>query len=238
MINRAGKIADILRGHSSDRSRSALGPALAASSGAPVISLGGGPAYDFAALALVLDFAAMEAGETGGLGALGQPGVHVLDYEPRWKGAAYAVSAAVLSVLSCPRDEIRALEGAARPTGHQMLFGRCDLTKPLASECNREVRGVLADSRLLVCSYVICENARRLRETGYAFFSEVMTEAAPGTALVLTETTHRQFPELIAAARRRRGAWDRGLRCRGERFVQSGHGRQPVHNLEAAETGS
>lgn len=202
MINRAGKIADILRGHSSDRSRSALGPALlAASSGAPVISLGGGPAYDFAALALVLDFAAMEAGETGGLGA-GAARVHVLDYEPRWKGAAYAVSAAVLSVLSCPRDEIRALEGAARPTGHQMLFGRCDLTKPLASECNREVRGVLADSRLLVCSYVICENARRLRETGYAFFSEVMTEAAPGTALVLTETTHRQFPELIAAARR------------------------------------
>ena len=61
---------------------------------------------------------------------------------------------------------------------------------------------MLADSRLLVCSYVICENARRLRETGYAFFSEVISEAAPGTALVLTETTHRQFPELIAAARR------------------------------------
>jgi hypothetical protein len=41
-----------------------------------------------------------------------------------------------------------------------------------------------------------------LRATGYIFFADLMAAAAPGTVLAVTETTHRQFPELIEAAQR------------------------------------
>ena len=130
LINRAGKVADLLRVAASSKRRlsvaspswsavpsavlsavpSALPSVVAPAhgcSGAPcrapvglapsvVVSLGGGPAYDFAALAMLRAYEAMEAG-TGE----GEPlQVHVLDFELGWKADAEAVSEATCTVLS------------------------------------------------------------------------------------------------------------------------------------------
>ena len=246
LINRAGKVADLLRVAASSKRRlsvaspswsavpsavlsavpSALPSVVAPAhgcSGAPcrapvglapsvVVSLGGGPAYDFAALAMLRAYEAMEAG-TGE----GEPlQVHVLDFELGWKADAEAVSEATCTVLS---TTLRGGGGGGGDGGgdgiggrlsgrldngvaHQMLFGKCDLTQPLEAVSNAAVRSALPHARLFICSYVICENAQRLRATGYTFFADLMAAAAPGTVLAFSETTHRQFPELIEAARR------------------------------------
>ena len=183
MVNRAGKMADVLRDVPPEWLRTR---ALESSQfKGPIISLGGGPAYDFAAVAILQAFEDMEQADA----TASEPvRVHVLDFAPGWEGVARAVSAAVVSELGDVR--------------HQMTFGHCDLTKPLESTSNTAVRALLPESRLLVCSYVIAENAKRLQATEYAFFAELLEKAAPGALLAITETTHRQFPELIAAARR------------------------------------
>lgn len=193
LINRAGKVADVLRLCDPQWLRAAL--ELHRRSPRVVMSLGGGPAFDFAAFATLCAFEAMEAGVCEFEAAR----VHVLDYELGWEGAAEAVSDATRSVLGGGGDG-RGSSGVG--AAHEMRFGKCDITQSLESASNAAVRSALPESRLLVCSYVICENAKRLRATGYAFFADLMAAAAPGTVLVLTETTHRQFPELIAAARR------------------------------------
>ena len=246
LINRAGKVADLLRVAASSKRRlsvaspswsavpsavpsavlsavpSALPSVVAPAhgcSGAPcrapvglapsvVVSLGGGPAYDFAALAMLRAYEAMEAG-TGE----GEPlQVHVLDFELGWKADAEAVSEATCTVLSTTLrgggggggDGIGGRLSGRLDNGvaHQMLFGKCDLTQPLEAVSNAAVRSALPHARLFICSYVICENAQRLRATGYTFFADLMAAAAPGTVLAFSETTHRQFPELIEAARR------------------------------------
>ena len=220
LINRASKVADSLR----IREPSWLPAATAAALHRPVISLGGGPAFDLAALAVLRSFVEMAAcpPTNGGLDprhasrpdAAGRaPGcddehasglgsdhgadqlpdrgsklcVHVLDYEPRWSSAAAAVRSAVENVLD---------------TQYEMHFGRCDVTKTLASPVNAAVCAALPDSRLLIASYVVCENAKALDECDYALFADVMAEAQPETMLLVLETTHRQFPKLVAAARR------------------------------------
>ena len=242
LINRAGKVAELLRVAASSKRRlsvaspswsavpsavlsavpSALPSVVAPAhgcSGAPcrapvglapsvVVSLGGGPAYDFAALAMLRAYEAMEAG-TGE----GEPlQVHVLDFELGWKADAEAVSEATCTVLSTTLrgggggggDGIGGRLSGRLDNGvaHQMLFGKCDLTQPLEAVSNAAVRSALPHARLFICSYVICENAQRLRATGYTFFADLMAAAAPGTVLAFSETTHRQFPELIEAARR------------------------------------
>ena len=136
--------------------------------------------------------------------------MHVLDFELGWQADAEAVSEATCTVLS---TTLRGGGGGGGGGGglsgrlgngvaHQMLFGKCDLTQPLEAVSNAAVRSALPDARLFICSYVICENAQRLRATGYIFFADLMAAAAPGTVLAVTETTHRQFPELIEAAQR------------------------------------
>ena len=201
LINRASKVADVLRA----REPSWLPAAAASVVRRPVISLGGGPAYDLAALAVLRSFVEMAAAPppakdapTAASAQAIPPPVHVLDYEPRWSVAAASVRTAVQSVLGGQ---------------HEMHFGRCDVAEPLASPSNAAVAAALPKARLLIASYVVCENAKALEAGRYALFAEVMAEAKPGTMLLVLETTHRQYPQLVAAARR---GVEMGNAARGE----------------------
>ena len=83
-----------------------------------------------------------------------------------------------------------------------MIAAACALTQPSRSVSNGAVVETLATARLLVTSYVVCENAKALSASGYAFFADVFEAARPGTLLLALEATHRPYPELIEAARR------------------------------------
>ena len=137
--------------------------------------------------------------------------MHVLDFELGWQADAEAVSEATCTVLS---TTLRGGGGGGGGGGglsgrlgngvaHQMLFGKCDLTQPLEAVSNAAVRSALPDARLFICSYVICENAQRLRATGYIFFADLMAAAAPGTVLAFSETTHGVSPAACKCSLRR-----------------------------------
>ena len=85
-------------------------------------------------------------------------------------------------------------------------FGGVDITRPLADEANRALAAALPSARLLIASYVVAENARALEASGFAFFESLFRDAADGTTLLVLETTHRSFGEIVAAARRGGGS--------------------------------
>ena len=53
---------------------------------------------------------------------------------------------------------------------------------------------------LVVASYVVAENAVRLRAGGFVFFRDAARISPAGSLFVLTETSHHMWPELLRAA--------------------------------------
>jgi hypothetical protein len=147
-----------------------------------------------------LEHAAGEAA-AGALEAVAEEALHVrvLDYEAGWAVQAGAVECALRRRF--PSTPLRC------------SCGLCDITRPLAHASNAELRASLPRARLLVASYCVSENAISLRESGFVFFEDVMRAAAPGTLVLVLETTHRQFPGLVAAARRGVGANELEISC-------------------------
>jgi hypothetical protein len=210
---RVAKLSDVLQLQEPSWLRPAAARAVRhAMSGGEALSLAGGPGFDVAALALLVSFerlgaagGALEhaAGEAaaGALEAVAEEALHVrvLDYEAGWAVQAGAVECALRRRF--PSTPLRC------------SCGLCDITRPLAHASNAELRASLPRARLLVASYCVSENAISLRESGFVFFEDVMRAAAPGTLVLVLETTHRQFPGLVAAARRGVGANELEISC-------------------------
>ena len=191
LASRTLKVADVLRLDEPRPLRAAVRDALRHHD---VISLGGGPGFDFAAVALVSAFESSAPHAPSGPRASSMhmpsaqaPRTLVLDFERGWRSECAAVEAAVRRALDCDRA---------------CDFGFVDITRPLTDEANGCLREALPAARLLVASYVVAENARALGDDGFRFFEELVGAMAPGTLLLVLETTHRSFPAIVRAAQR------------------------------------
>ncbi len=138
----------------------------------------------------------------------------MLDFEPGWAPLVAAVAAAVAQ--RSPHDlrqrcrpaadhaESRAALVAPSPAGRfTTRFGRCDISRPLGDPTNFAVAEALAclgPPPVVVASYVVAENANALRVNDFAFFRGLAAAAPTGTVVLLAETTHRLWPEVLRAA--------------------------------------
>ena len=149
-----------------------------------VLSLGGGPGGDFAALATLADYAGGDYLDNRSAPTRHQrpsARVHcdVVDYEEGWAACVEALA----SVM---------------PGGHSVAFHTGDITVPLDSEANAAIRADTAD--IIVASYVVAENAVSLRASDYVFFRDLFKAARPGALFLFAETTHRLWPEILQCA--------------------------------------
>eukprot|EP00977_Amphora_coffeiformis_P005003 scaffold1060_cov196-Amphora_coffeaeformis.AAC.35 len=144
-----------------------------------VASLGGGPAFDFMAWLALSEFRR---------GPCVQATVY--EYEPNWQPLVNQIKKTSLHVLDTQR--------------HDCLFESCDITLSLDAAVNANTIGSLAGSPNIVftCSYVVAENAVKLRQNDFCFFRQLFSEASPGALFFFTETTHRLWPELVDLAQR------------------------------------
>jgi hypothetical protein len=161
-------------------------------------SIGGGPGYDFVAAALVTSFHAMARDK--GLAAatdnhdddentrptrapMTTIRATVLDYEKGWYDLVDAMTGVIQTVL--PNAQ------------HTCAFGICDITKPLTDPSNRACLAQVECTDLWVVQYCVAENATLLRASDYVFFTELFAACPEGALFVFTETTYRQWPELV-----------------------------------------
>ena len=200
-----------------------------------VLSIGGGPGFDLASVAVLADFSRLgdevqrrregggNADGPGGAAARspiagrgGGCGVEalILDYEEGWEDCVAALEAAVCS-------------SGGSPAKHRAQFGRCDITAPLSAPVNAKALRFSADGGgaqgageaaaaaaaaapaaaaaaplLVVASYVVAENAVALRSGGFAFVEGLLGGSPAGSAFLFAETTHRLWPDVLAAAYR------------------------------------
>ncbi|EOD04818.1 hypothetical protein EMIHUDRAFT_220567 [Emiliania huxleyi CCMP1516] len=190
--NRASKVAGLFQLDEPPWLRAALVQgATHGMSGGEVLSVAGGPGFDLVALALVRGF-------EGLLPADGRLAVRVLDFEGRWHEQAAAVERALRRRMPFPLA---------------CSFGCCDITQSLKHPANSALCGALSSTRLLIASYCVAENALALRSGEFVFFEELARSAEEGTVLVVLETTHRQFPAIVAAAQRGAGKAALQLAC-------------------------
>ena len=164
-----------------------------------IVSLGGGPGYDFVAAALVASFqnecAAFADHKTHKRhkstlqSTRSSLSIHatIYDYELGWSDLVETVSKATRAVL---------------PNGSQYhchFGGQCDITLPLShsSNINTDISEKASTSDVLVCQYCVAENAATLRLSNFGFFRELFDLAKEESVIIFTETTHRIWPELI-----------------------------------------
>jgi len=147
-----------------------------------LVSLGGGPGYDYVSAAALSEY------RSG-------PNVRakVYEYEEQWRNVVSSVE--------------RAAHDAMLSDRHTCDFGGCDITLPLGNIVNADVvESVHSGDTIFACSYCVAENALALRGHNWAFFRDIFQEARDGTLFFITDTTHRLWPELAAIAK------DAGLR--------------------------
>ena len=169
-----------------------------------LLSLGGGPGYDFVGAALVATF----------LGRL-RVEATVFDYEEDWQELVETMTDVTLDGLLMTQKN--------KYGEHSCRWGgKCDITRPLLSHPSNTVlqrhlsslssSSSLHDnnnnnnnnvtrsswcSDLVVCQYCIAENAVALRASQLVFFAELFRQAQPGTIFLFTETTPRVWPDFV-----------------------------------------
>lgn len=143
-----------------------------------MLSLGGGPGYDYVGALLAETYITAAAGLT-------TIQCTVLDYEEGWGSLVAPMNTATSMALESPTS-----------TNSSVTWGgKCDITKPLSHPSNAGVLASMETTDLYVCQYCIAENARILRESDFIFFSDLLKAAKDGTLFILTETTPRLWPE-------------------------------------------
>mmetsp|Transcript_26635 Transcript_26635/g.37526 ORF Transcript_26635/g.37526 Transcript_26635/m.37526 type:complete len:434 (+) Transcript_26635:155-1456(+) len=151
-----------------------------------VSSIGGGPGYDFVSAALVASFQnslATQRGETTSI----TTSVHatIMDYEEGWYDLVDVMSEATRTALSFDED-----------VDHTCIFGgKCDITQSLSHESNAACLAEIQRTNLWICQYCVAENAAKLSQSDFIFFTDLFTMASEGTMFLFTETTHRLWPE-------------------------------------------
>jgi hypothetical protein len=164
-------------------------------------SIGGGPGYDFVAAALVTSFHAMARQGDFGPADINAQNAHDEDGPSTLESAPMTtVHATVLDYEKGWCDIVEAMTRVTREVLHKehaCTFGICDITKPLADPSNQACLAKAACTDLWVVQYCVAENATLLRESNYVFFTELFEACKEGSLFVLTETTYRQWPELV-----------------------------------------
>jgi len=166
-----------------------------------LLSIGGGPGYDFLGAALVASFhnerAAFAAKAPAGYGTRNQKCTNtnltiratVYDYEPGWTDLVETMTRVAHSIFP-----------TSSANNYQCHFGgRCDITLPLSTNINQCILKDTPTTDVFVCQYCVAENAAQLRRDNFVFFRNLLDLAPEGAVLVFTETTHRLWPELVAA---------------------------------------
>uniref|UniRef100_A0A7S4N5E0 Uncharacterized protein n=1 Tax=Odontella aurita TaxID=265563 RepID=A0A7S4N5E0_9STRA len=162
-----------------------------------LISLGGGPGYDFVAAVLAASFHSAskqkqqhhEDDGSNRIGVVRATPIHatVFDYESGWADLVSIMSNSVRSCL--PQGGV-----------HSCDFGKCDITASLSSPVNMKCREQVNKADVFICSYCVAENAKELRKKDYIFFKDLFWEMSEGSLFIFTETTHRLWPELVEVA--------------------------------------
>jgi hypothetical protein len=142
-------------------------------------SLGGGPGFDFVALAMVILF------EQCGDNTQQYPQLNatVLDYEEGWNDLVHVMNDSTTTIFQ-------------RPNFHCHWGGKCDITKPLSHSSNQACLVNIATTNIWTCQYCIAENAQQLRSSNYIFFHDLWNAMPDQSLVILTETTPRLWPEL------------------------------------------
>lgn len=144
-----------------------------------LMSLGGGPGFDFIAAALIASFqSAAIPGHEMTIDAT------ILDYEEGWEGLVQAM--AVAYAIAMPTESHTCSWG-----------GKCDITRPLSDPSNRSVLAKADTTDLFVCQYCVAENANLLEASNFVFFVDLFRKAPVGAVFILTETTPRIWPLFV-----------------------------------------
>jgi hypothetical protein len=152
------------------------------SSSCQLTSVGGGPGYDFVATALVTSFHAMSRDDTQQVTSIHAT---IFDYEEGWQDLVEVMNTVTCKVLS-------------PDAGHDCTFGgKCDITKALTDPTNAACLAKVDSTDIWVFQYCVAENAALLRVSNFIFFAELARASKEGSLFVLTETTHRLWPELV-----------------------------------------
>ena len=149
-----------------------------------IVSLGGGPGYDFVGLVLADTFG------TSGYGTTRIEGT-VFDYEEGWGTLVDAMNIAIQSALEINNTTHHTHQ-------HNVQWGGgCDITKSMAHPSNAACLATLPTTDMFVCQYCLAENAAPLRDSDFVFFVDLFEQAANDTVFVITEVTSRIWPELV-----------------------------------------
>lgn len=171
-----------------------------------VVSLAGGPGFDHVSAALVATFCSYEP--SGGATAPKQAALNVtvFDYEDGWGDLVQAMNDSTQRVLE--NDGIVCSWG-----------GRCDITKSIFDEANSACQPLLHSAQVWSCQYCVAENAQRLRESDWIFFTELASHAAPGSMFILSEVHPRLWPDVLSAVERNCSSMQVGFNRSGRQML-------------------
>jgi hypothetical protein len=183
-----------------------------------IVSLGGGPGFDFVGVALAATFSWYAQNNDNNCNNSMNIHVSVLDYEEGWKDLVSAMDRSTRSLLTTiPVPS--SLSTTTIPSLSCNWGGKCDITKsllhdPVNVHCLKLVRGrdeenndedittahpspTSSPAKLWICQYCVAENAELLRESNFVFFKELIEVIPVGTLLLLTEVVPRLWPEFV-----------------------------------------
>jgi len=169
-----------------------------------IVSLGGGPGFDFAGVALAAAFSFHAGGASDSGTAPATIHVTAMDYEEGWSDLVSAMDLSTGKLLAPSSSSPSSSSGL--PAMSCDWGGKCDITKSILREpVNARCKSLLLGDddgrrrrgRLWICQYCVAENAKALRDSDYVFFKELVREASAGTLVLLTEVVPRLWPEIV-----------------------------------------
>ena len=165
-----------------------------------VVSLGGGPGFDYVGIALATSFCSNHRQSSSSemdvreehTGDNVQINVSIFDHEEGWEDVVHAMGDTVNRVLGNTTGNTNCIWG-----------GRCDITKsllndPINAACLDLIYSNGRDDDapgLYVCQYCIGENAIEMRASDHVFFRELFDVAKFGSTFVFTEAHPRTWPD-------------------------------------------
>jgi hypothetical protein len=152
-----------------------------------LVSIGGGPGYDFVGVTLASTF--YGAGTTA-------TSIHgtVFDYEEGWYDLVKAMSTSTQLALHGVDNDYDETQKTRNTCD---WGGKCDITVSLSHPSNVGCLKEVSTADLWVCQYCVAENYIKLRKSNYIFFVDIFKAAKDGALFVFTETTHRLWPEFV-----------------------------------------
>jgi len=151
-----------------------------------VVSLGGGPGFDFVSVAVATTFCSYieSLRDQGEASSSAKLHTTILDYEEGWGDLVHAMVNSTQTILEPSSPNLSCEWG-----------GKCDITKSIFHPSNAACALLLSSTDLWVCQYCVAENAHKLQKSNYIFFRELFRHAQPGSLFVLSEVHPRLWPE-------------------------------------------